>query len=173
MTAPERLIVGIALAILLAVGGWLAISHYGNERYDAGHDAGYAAAVDLGKKQRDRDAYLNQQTEDELRAMLAAKDADAHRKEQEYASNLEAAQRRVRAGTDRLRCPAADPVQPGAAAEDRPAAGAPATDGGGPDLVPEAAADLLGIAADVAGLVRRYDQVVERFEACRTVNARP
>lgn len=171
MTALERLLVGVIAAALLATGGWLGICHYGNVRYDAGHDAGYAAALDAGRKQRDRDAYLNQQTEDELRSLLAAKDADAHRKEQEYASNLADAQRRVRAGIDRLRCPAST-VQPGAASEDRPtAAGAPA-DGQGSDVVPEAAADLLGIAADVAGLVRRYDQVVERFEACRTVNAK-
>jgi hypothetical protein len=172
VTALERLLVGAVVVALFATGAWLGVRHYGAERYDAGHDAGYAAAVDLGKKQRDRDAYLNQQTEDELRAMLAAKDADAHRKEQEYASNLADAQRRVRAGTDRLRCPAS-PVQPGAAAEDRSAAAGTPADGQGPDVVPEAAADLLGIAADVAGLVRRYGQVVERFEACRAVNARP
>jgi len=169
VSAPERLIVAAALVMLLATGAWVGVHRYGAARYDAG----YAAAVDLGKKQRDRDAYLNQQTEDELRALLAAKDADAHRKEQEYASTLEAAQRRVRAGTDRLRCPAADPVQPGAAAEDRPAAAGAPADGQGPEFVPDVAADLLGIAADVAGLVRRYDQVVERFEACRAVNARP
>ena len=172
MTALERLLMVVLPALVLMGGAWLGLHHYGAERYDAGHDAGYAEAVDLGKKQRDRDAYLNQQTEDELRAMLAAKDADAHRKEQEYASNLEAAQRRVRAGTDRLRCPAS-PVQPSTAATDRPAAGGTPADGQGPDVVPETAADLLGIAADVAGLVRRYDQVVERFEACRAVNARP
>jgi hypothetical protein len=168
MTAPERLLVGVAVVVMLATGAWVGVHHYGTEQYDAG----YAAAVDLGKKQRGRDAYLNQQTEDELRAMLAAKDADAHRKEQEYASNLADAQRRVRAGLDRLRCPA-NPVQPGAAAADRPAAAGAPVDGQGPDVVPEAAADLLGIAADVARLVRRYDQVVERFEACRAVNARP
>ena len=173
MTALERRLLGVAVAVLLATGAWLGLQHYGNERYDAGHDAGYAAAVDLGKKQRDRDAYLNQRTEDELRSMLAAKDADAHRKEQEYASNLADAQRRVRAGTDRLRCPAADPVQPSAAAEDRPAAGGTSADGGGPDLVPEAAADLLGYGAAIAGLVSRYAEVVERNEACRAVNARP
>lgn len=168
----ERLLVGVLLAVLVALGGWLGVHHYGAERYDAGRDAGYAAAVDVGKKQRDRDTYLNQQTEDELRAMLAAKDADAHRKEQEYASNLADAQRRVRAGTDRLRCPAS-PLQSAATPGDRPAAAGAPADGQGPDVVPEAAADLLGIAADVAGLVRRYGQVIERFEACRAVNARP
>lgn len=172
MTAPERLLVGVATSVLFAVGAWLGVRHYGAEQYDAGHDAGYAAAVDVGKKQRDRDTYLNQQTEDELRALLAAKDADAYRKEQEYASNLADAQRRVRAGTDRLRCPAST-VQPGTAAEGRPAAGGPAADGGGADLVPEAAADVLGDGATVAGLVRKYDRLTERFEKCRAVNARP
>lgn len=167
MTALERLIVAAALVMLLVTGVWVGVHRYGAARYDAG----YAAAVDLGKKQRDRDAYVNQQTEDELRTLLAAKDADAYRKEQEYASNLEAAQRRVRAGTDRLRCPAG-PVPAAAAAADRPAASGPGADGGGADVVPEAAADLLGIAADVAGLVRRYERVVERFEACRAVNAK-
>jgi hypothetical protein len=168
VTALERLLISVVPAVLLATGAWLGLRYYGAERFDAG----YSAAVDVGKKQRDRNAYLNQQTEAELRALLAAKDADAHRKEQEYASNLEAAQRRVRAGTDRLRCPTG-PVPATAAAPDRPAAAGAPADGQGPDVVPEAAADLLGIAADVAGLVRRYDQVVERFEACRAVNARP
>ena len=168
MTALERPLIGAVLAVLLATGLWLGVRHYGAERYEAG----YAAAVDVGKKQRDRDAYLNQQTENELRSLLAAKDADAHRKEQEYASNLEAAQRRVRAGTDRLRCPAS-PVQPGATAADRPAASGPAADGGGADLVPEAAADVLGDGATAAGLVRKYARLIQRFEACRAVNARP
>jgi hypothetical protein len=38
--------------------------------------------------------------------------------------------------------------------------------------VPEVAAEILGDAADVAGLVRRYQRVIERAEACRDVNAR-
>jgi hypothetical protein len=168
MTALERLLVAVAVSVMVAAGAWLERHHYGAEQYDAG----YAAAVDVGNKQRDRAAYLNQQTEDELRAMLAAKDADAHRKEQEYASNLEAAQRRVRAGTDRLRCPTG-PVPATAAPADRPSAGGPATDGGGADLVPEAAADVLGNGATAAGLVRKYARLIQRFEACRAVNARP
>lgn len=117
----------------------------------------YAAAVDAGKKQHDRDAYLNQQTEDELRALLDPKDADANRKEQGHASNLADAQRRVCAGISRLRCPAADAKHPGAAAEDGPAAASAPTDGHGLEIMPEAAEDLLGIAVDVAGLAQRYD----------------
>lgn len=167
MTALERLLIGVVLAVLLAAGALLGLRHYGNERYQAGYDAAVAA----GKEARDAAATANLAIESGLRAQLLDRDTAAFRKEQEYASNLADAQRRVRAGTDRLRCPAASPVQPGAAAEGRPAAADPPADGPRPDVVPEAAADLLGIAADVAGLVRRYDQVVERFEACRAVNA--
>jgi hypothetical protein len=168
VTRLQALLLGVLVAIALAVGAWVSVMDYGDVRYQAGYDA----ALDAGIKQRDLDAAENRKTESDLRAQLAQRDADAHRKEQEYASNLEAAQRRVRAGTDRLRCPAASPVQSAAASGDRPAAANAPADGSGPDLVPEAAADVLGLAADVAGLVRRYDQVVERFEACREVNAR-
>ena len=169
MTRLQILLVGVLVAIALAVGAWVSVDEYGTTRYEAG----YNTAVEAGVKQRNREAEENRKIESDLRAQLAERDADAQRKEHEYAENLDAAQRRVRAGTDRLRCPAASPVQPAAAAPDRPAAAGASVDGQGPDVVPEVAADLLGIAADVAGLVRRYDQVVERFEACRAVNARP
>jgi hypothetical protein len=165
----QVLLLGVLVAIALAVGAWVGIDQFGNERYQAGYDA----AVEAGIKQRDHDTDENRKTESDLRAQLAARDADAHRKEVEYETNLEAAERRVRAGTDRLRCPAAGPVQSAAASGDRPAAAGAPADGQGQDLVPEVAADLLSIAADVAGLVRRYEQVVERFEACRKVNAKP
>lgn len=169
MSALERLLASVLLAVILAVAGWFGIHHYGAARYDAG----YAAALAAGKAQHDHDVIEARHTETNLRDQLAQRDAAANRKEQEYATNLDAAQRRVRAGTDRLRCPAASPVQPAAASGDRPAAAGAPADGQGPDVVPEVAADLLGIAADVEGLVRRYDQVVERFEACRAVNAQP
>jgi hypothetical protein len=168
MTALERLLIGAVVAALLAVGAWRVAMYYGDTRYDAGYDAAVAA----GQKQRDREADENRKAESDLRAQLAARDVEAQRKEEKYAESLDAAQRRVRTGTDRLHCPAASPVQPAAAPGDRPAAAGAPADGQGPDVVPEAAADLLGIAADVAGLVRRYDQVVERFENCRAVNAK-
>jgi hypothetical protein len=172
MTALERLLISVLAAVVLLAVGILGVRAYGAHRYDAGHAAGYAAAVAAGNAQRDRDAATARKTESDLRTQLAARDADAHRKEQKYASNLEAAQRRVRVGTDRLHCPAASPVQPAAAPADRPAAGGPAADGGGADLVPEAAADVLGDGATAAGLVRKYARLIQRFEACRAVNAR-
>lgn len=169
MSALERLLVGVVLAVLLAAGVLLGLRHYGNQRYQAGYDA----AVTAGKEARDSAETTNLAIESGLRSQLLDRDTAALRKEQEHAQALADAQRRVRAGTDRLRCPAARPVQPTAAPGDRPAAAGPATDGPGPDIVPEAAADVLGYGAAIAGLVRRYDQVVERFEACRAVNARP
>lgn len=168
MNPLDRLLIGCILAAALLVGGVLGLRHYGAERFEAGR----AAAIAAGEKLRQAEADRNLHTETELRTELAARDATAQRKEQEYASNLEAAQRRVLTGSDRLRCPAASPIQPTAAPGDRPAASAPETDGAGPDLVPEAAADLLGYGAAVAGLVRRYDEVVERYDACRAVNAK-
>lgn len=41
----------------------------------------------------------------------------------------------------------------------------------GAGLVPDAAAALLSDGGTVAGIVRRYDRVVERFEACRAVKS--
>jgi hypothetical protein len=168
MSRLQILLLGVLVTIALAVGAWVEIDEYGNRRFEAGYDAAVAAGV----KQHNRDVEENRKTESDLRAQLAERDTEAQRKEQEYAENLDAAQRRVRAGTDRLRCPAS-PVQPAAAASDRPAAAGAPADGPGPVIMPDAAADLLGIAADVAGLVRRYGQVVERFEDCRALNARP
>lgn len=167
MTAIERTLATLIVLAGLLVVGWLGLMHYGGTRYDAG----YAAAVAEGKTARDAAAEINRITEADLRAQLYARDTAAHRKEQEHAQDLAVAQRRVRAGDDRLRCPAGT-VPAGAAPGDRPAAAAPGADGSGPELVPEVAAEILADGADIARIVRQYDQVVDRFEACRAVNAR-
>ena len=167
MIALDRFLIGLAIAAALTVAGWFGLHHYGAERYQAG----YNAAVEAGKAQHDRDAAAYRKLESDQRTKDAARDVEAARKEQEHAQDLADAQRRVRAGTDRLRCPA-NPVQPAAASGDRPVAAAPATDGAGPDLVPEAAADVLGYGAAIASLVSRYADVVERFDECRALNAK-
>lgn len=169
MTALERIAIAAFMLAALLLGAVFGMKHYGTERYDAG----YAAAIAAGNAQHDRDAAAALKTESDLRQTLAEKDTQAHQKEIEHAQALDDAQRRVRAGTDRLRCPAASPVQPGAAPGDRPTSAGPATDGGGPDLVPEAAADVLGYGAAIAGLVSRYDRLEQRFEECRALNASP
>lgn len=168
MSPLDRLLLGCILAAAALFAGKGAVIHYGALRYQAGYDAAVAA----GKEQHDRDAAAAHKIESDLRAQMAAKDADAYRKEQNYATNLEAAQRRVLTGADRLRCPAASPVPAGAAPGDRPAAGGPGADGEGPAMVPEVSADLLGLVADHQRLVQRYARVVERFKACQAVNAK-
>jgi len=166
MSALERLLVGTVLLVLL-LGCTLAVRSYGAGRYDAG----YAAAVAEGKEQRDAEALANLAIESGLRTRLLEQDTTAHRKEQEHATNLEAAQRRVRAGIDSLRCPAG-PVSAAASGGDRPTTAGPVPDGDGAQLVPDAAAALLGDGATVAGIVRKFDRLEQRFEECRAVNAK-
>ena len=167
MTKIEQLLMGAIVLIGLALFGWLYLLDYGVKRYEDGFDA----AIKIGKQRRDADAEINRQTEIDLRTQLGIKDTAALKKEKEHALSLAAAQRRVLTGTDSLRCPAR-PVPATSTAVDRSVAGGPASDAEGPELVPEAAADLVGIASDVERVVRQYDRIVERFEACRAVNAR-
>ena len=167
MTALERLAAVTLLLVVLLLGAWFGLRHYGAEQRQAGYDA----AIAEGEEAREAAAIAALAIESGLRARLLEQDTTALRKEQEHATNLEAAQRRVRTGVDRLRCPTG-PVQSAAPAGDRPAATRPAADGEGPDLVPEAAADVLGHGAAIASLVRRYERVIERFEACEAVNAK-
>lgn len=167
MNRLDNLLIGICALLVLLLACWFGTYRYGSERYNAG----YAAAVAAGKAQHDKDAEAYQKLESDMRKNNSKRDADAMQKEQEYAKNLADAQRRVRAGTDRLRCPAST-VQSSATPTDRPAPAEPTTDGSGPDLMPEAASDILGYGAAIASLVSRYDRVVERFEECRTVNAK-
>jgi hypothetical protein len=156
-----RLLIGVVLAVLVALGGWLGISHYGAERYDAG----YSAAVAAGKEARDSAAVAHLAIESGLRTQLLDRDTAALRKEQEYASNLADAQRRVRAGTDRLRCPTGSvPAAPAPAG--RSAAGGPAVDGGGADLVPEAAADVLGDSCRTRAEVRPPHPAIRSLPGC-------
>lgn len=166
MMTLERFAGAILLSVALLLGAWFSVHHYGSTKYQAGYDA----AVAEGREAREAAAVAALAIESGLRAKLLERDTAALRKEQEHAESLEAAQRRVRAGVDRLRCPAG-PVPAGAPAGGGPAAAGTALDREGPAIVPEVAAEILGDAGDVAGLVRRYERVVERFEACRTVNA--
>jgi len=165
--ALERLLCAVLAAVLLLIGAWFGLRHYGAEQRQAGWDAAVAA----GKEARDAETLANLAIESGLRARLLEQDTTALRKEQEHATNLEAAQRRVRAGIDGLRCPAGS-VPAASTAGDRPAAAGPVPDGDGAQLVPEAAAALLGDGAAIAGIVRKFDRLQQRFEECRTVSAK-
>lgn len=167
MSALERMASGVLLSILLLLGSWFGVRHYGAEQRKAGYDA----AVQDGEATRSAAALAALAIESGLRSRLLDQDTVAFTQERKYAESLEATQRRVRAGVDSLRCPAG-PVPAGAAAGDRPATTRPAADGEGSAIVPEDAAAILGDGADVAGLVRRYERVVGRFEACRALNAK-
>jgi hypothetical protein len=168
MSALERLMAAVIFVLLLLLGCAWWVRHYGAERYQAGWDGAVAA----GKGQRDSAAVANLAIESGMRTRLLEQDTTAFKKEQEYASNLEAAQRRMRAGIVSLRCPAASAVQPTTTSGNRPAAAGPAPDGQGAELVPDAAAALLGDGAAVAGIVRKFDRLEQRFEECRAVNAK-
>lgn len=164
----DRLLTGFVVTFVLCLAGWFGLKHYGNEHYKMGYDA----AVDAGKIQHDKDVIDASKRESDLRQTLAEKDKEANQKEQEYAQALSDAQRRVLTHVDRLRCPATRTVQPNAASTDRPATAESTTDGSGSDLVPEAAADILGYGSAIASLVRRYDELTDRFEAYRALNAK-
>jgi len=166
MSALQRLLGATLAVVFLVVATWLGARHYGAEQFQAGWDAAVAA----GAEQREHQAALARETETTLRAQLRDKDVAALTQEKKHAESLEDAQRRVRAGVDSLRCPAG-PVPAVATAGDRPAAAGPVVDEQGLAIVPEDAAAILGDGADVAGLVRRYERVVERFEACRALRA--
>ena len=166
MTALERFAGAVLLLVALLLGAWFGVRYYGTTKYQAGYDT----AVAEGREAREAAALAALAIESGLRAKLLERDTAALRKEQEHAESLEAAQRRHRAGVDRLRCPG--PVPGAAAAGGGSAAAGPDADREGPAIVPEVAAEILGDAADVAGLVRRYERVVERFDACRAVNAK-
>ncbi|WEF34849.1 hypothetical protein [Pseudoduganella chitinolytica] len=166
MTALERLVVQLAACALLMLGAWLWHRH----EVSAAHKAGWAAAVLAGEQQRQADSDKAQRDERALREQFAERAQQYYEKESIYESTLADAQRRVRTGVDSLRCPAAGAVQASAAPADRPAAAASTPDEPGAPVVPEVAADILGNAAAVAGLVRKYDELAARYDACRAVN---
>jgi len=167
MSRLERILVSTVVLIVLVLVSVAGVRWYGAGRYQAGH----AAAVAEGKNQYDRDLAAARKTESDLRAQLRNQDADAFKKEQEYAASLEAAQRRVRAGVDSLRCPSSVPAV--AASGDRPTAGGTAADEPGSAIVPEIAAEILGDGAAIAGLVRRYERLEQRFDKCEALSKRP
>lgn len=166
MTTVERTLAALIVLAGLVVLGWLGVMNYGSARYAAG----FADAVAAGQEKYNFEVKLARTTEDDLRGQLRAKDDIASIKEKKHAQDLASAQRRILLGVDSLRCPSRA-VSIDTAGEYRPATGGPSPDAGGQGLVPAASADLLGLAGDIAGLVRRYERLEERFDACQALNA--
>jgi hypothetical protein len=166
MTTLERLGLQLCACALLVLAAW---AWHAGEVDDA-YEAGQAAAVEAGRVRYEAEVARALKTESNYRALLKLKDDLSHERETVYAENLSAAQRRAAAGTDRLRCPGAGAISNAAATPVGPAAGGSGVDGGGAELVPAVAVDILGLAADTGRLVRKYDRLTQRFEECRALN---
>lgn len=155
-------VLGGVILICLVVLGW-------NHHIKVVEKRGYDRAVAEGKieLQKEKDRALA--VERDLRAQLSKEQRLAAEKETRHAQDLAAAQARVRSGADRLLCPKSREVRwPGPDA-DRPAASGPAPDGEGEAIVPDVAAEILGDAAAVAGLVRKFERLGHYFETCRAI----
>lgn len=161
---------GLLISALLSAGLLAGGTAWHLHKVSEARKEGYAAAVTAGEVQRLADADKALQTERNLRNQLSIKDDAARAEKEKHDEDLADAQRRMRAGTDRLRCPAASTVHAVTTAPAGPTAGGPAPDEPGAAVVPEVAADILGLAADTAELVRKYDRVVDRYDACRALN---
>lgn len=170
MTAIERFALKVFAALLALVGAWFWHTHAVSSAREEGDKAGYDRALAAGQAKYESERERNRKVEGDLREANRLKDVAAATKEQTYAENLNAAQRRMRAGTDSLRCPSASPVQAGASPADRPDTSGPSFDESGAGVMPEVAADILGLAADSARLVRKFDRLAERYDACRALN---
>lgn len=171
MTSLERLALQVVVGLTLCVLAWFWHVHAVSVARQAGDTAGYSRAITAGKAQYAADLAAALKTERETRAKQDADDKRAADERTEREKTLSAAQDRVRTGVDRLRCPATIyPVHAGTAPAAGPVAGGSAVDGPGADLVPAVAVDVLGYAAASQGLVRKYERLTDRYEACRAMN---
>lgn len=164
----QALMLSALIGAGVITGGWLWHRH----EVSVARQAGYYAAVAAGEKQRAADAAAALITERENRELFRIRDERARQREETYEQALEDAQRRIRTGADSLRI-AVNTIRATAAPADRPAAGGPPVDEPGAAIVPEVAGDILGLAGDTARLVRKYERVVERLDACVALNNGP
>lgn len=142
MSAPERLVAAVLLAVVLAVAGFFGLRWYGAERYDAGH----AAAV-AERAQADAKAVLKRT--DENAVLAARQDATNSTITKEKDDEIADLRRRL-AAAGRLRVGAAVcPDRPAAPTQAESPAGGDGTDPS-PRLVSAAAdRDLKQLIADV------------------------
>lgn len=150
------------LVIAVLAGLWLAASHY----MGVVEQRGYDRAVQDGDQVRKVQAEQALNAERDLRAMLEVEQKQRFKESQEHAKNIADLQAAARAGTERLRCPATRPIPAPAAPADRPIAAGPGP-ADGPELVPEASADVFGIAGGIAEVVRQRNALIVHFNAAR------
>lgn len=152
---------GLLVLVVLGVIG-VAAARY----LDRVEQRGYDRAVADGEKTRKADAEEALKAERKLRAMLAAEQKQRFEESQAHAKNIADLQAAARAGAERLRCPATRPVPTAPAPADRSAA-AGAEPANGPELMPEATADVFGLAGSIAEVVRQRNALIIHFNAAR------
>lgn len=169
MNSLERFTLGVIAALVALAAAWFWHVHAVSAARDAGYKDGYHVAVEKGRIQHEADAAQALRDERSNRERFARLDDAARQERESHAQALSDAQSRLRAGDERLRI-AIHTIRTISPAADRPVAGGPAADDERADIVPEVAAAIVGIAADSAEVVRKYDRLYERFEACRSIN---
>jgi len=152
---------GLLVSAVLA-GLWLAASRY----LAVVEQRGYDRAVRDGEQAREVQAQQALNAERDLRALLEVEQKQRFKESQEHAKNIADLQASARAGAERLRCPAARPVPVPATPADRSIAAGPGP-ADGTELVPEASADVFGIAGGIAEVVRQRNALIVRFNAAR------
>lgn len=165
MTAIQILmakVLGGIILVCLATLGW---NHYISKVEQRGYDR----AVAEGKIALQQEKDLALAVERDLRKQLANEQRLNFEKETRHAQELADAQRRVRAGTDRLLCPTVRKVPGTSTDPGGPAAGGPAPDEEGDRIVPEVAAEILGDGATIAGIVRKFQRLEKYYAVCKAV----
>lgn len=142
----------------------------------AGHVRAEWSAADAQHARHDAEQHANatehaRQQEQLLRAALDAQEQERSKENADHAKQLETLRAAARAGTERLRCPAAIPAEPAQAA-DSGAAARPEPEARPGELVPRTADDLFRIGASIASIVRERNALIDKYNAAReTCNA--
>jgi hypothetical protein len=149
----DRLLSSVLLLIALAAGGWVAVNHYGNVRYDVGHAAAIAE-----RAQADAKAVMARTNENKVKAAQQAQDNTTITKEKD--GEIAALRTRL-AAAPRLRIGAAVcPDRPAASPDSQGTAGSDDADPSG--RVVSAAADR-----DFKQLIQEVEQDLATGRACQ------
>jgi hypothetical protein len=165
MTALEILLAKVLAGVAIIMACTWGFNHY----IATVEQRGYDRAVSDGKiaLQIEKDRALG--VERQLRVQLSKEQRLAAEKEIRHAEELAAAQARLRSGADRLLCPKRREIPGPSPDADRSIAGGTTPDAQGEAIVPDVAAEILGDAATIAGLVRKFGRLEGYFAVCRAV----
>lgn len=163
----EDLIFAAIIIVSMTVAGFGAY-HFG--RVSAQHEAelqrqatNVEATDRFNKAQRDA-----REREFDLQQQLTQRDAALDTERATHAKDVDTLRASVRAGAVRLSVPVARCEVPASNAADNPAVVAAPGSEARADLVPGIADAIFRLAGQSADDVRDYNEVIERYEACRT-----